>query len=99
MSWGEAVYPVVRFVLFGGLTQLSPSSSSSRAHTGRRTPRKERRDPSRTKPTLTIRQQLLAAAIPALLAGLGLLTIAVWLPARSLGVFLAGDLVIGAGSA
>ncbi|MEA2312659.1 MAG: hypothetical protein QOE28_2627 [Solirubrobacteraceae bacterium] len=43
-------------------------------------------------------QQLLAAAIPALLAGLGLLTIAVWLPAPSLGVFLAGDLVIGAGS-
>ena len=43
-------------------------------------------------------QQLLAAAIPALLAGLGLLTIAVWLPAPSLGVFLAGDLVVGAGS-
>ena len=43
-------------------------------------------------------QQLLAAAIPALLAGLGLLTIAVWLPAPSFGVFLAGDLVIGAGS-
>ncbi|MGO9751794.1 MAG: MFS transporter [Solirubrobacteraceae bacterium] len=43
-------------------------------------------------------QQLLAAAIPALLAGLGLLTIAVWLPAPSLGVFLAGDIVVGAGS-
>jgi MFS family permease len=43
-------------------------------------------------------QQLLAAAIPALLAGLGLLTIAVWLPAPSFGVFLAGDLVIGTGS-
>jgi MFS family permease len=42
-------------------------------------------------------RRLLAAAIPALLAGLGLLTIAVWLPAPSLGVFLAGDLVIGAG--
>jgi MFS family permease len=42
-------------------------------------------------------QQLLAAAIPALLAGLGLLTIAVWLPAPSFGVFLAGDLVVGAG--
>jgi MFS family permease len=42
--------------------------------------------------------QLLAAAIPALLAGLGLLTIAVWLPAPSLGVFLAGDIVVGAGS-
>ncbi len=43
-------------------------------------------------------QQLLAAAIPALLAGLGLLTLAVWLPAPSFGVFLAGDLVIGAGA-
>jgi MFS family permease len=43
-------------------------------------------------------QQLLAAAIPALLTGLGLLTIAVWLPSPSFGVFLAGDLVVGAGS-
>jgi MFS family permease len=43
-------------------------------------------------------QQLLAAAIPALLAGLGLLTIAVWLPSPSFGVFLAGDIAVGAGS-
>jgi predicted MFS family arabinose efflux permease len=43
-------------------------------------------------------QQLLAAAIPALLAGLGLLTVAVWLPSPSFGVFLAGDIVVGAGS-
>jgi MFS family permease len=43
-------------------------------------------------------QQLLAAAIPALLAGLGLLAIAVWLPSPSFGVFLAGDVVVGAGS-
>jgi MFS family permease len=42
--------------------------------------------------------QLLAAAIPALLAGLGLLTIAVWLPSPSFGVFLAGDIVVGAGA-
>jgi MFS family permease len=42
--------------------------------------------------------QLLAAAIPALLAGLGLLTIALWLPTPSFGVFLAGDLVVGAGA-
>jgi MFS family permease len=42
-------------------------------------------------------QQLLAAAIPALLAGLGLLTLAVWLPSPSFGVFLAGDVVVGAG--
>jgi MFS family permease len=42
-------------------------------------------------------QQLLAAAIPVLLAGLGLLTVAVWLPSPSFGVFLAGDVVVGAG--
>jgi MFS family permease len=42
--------------------------------------------------------QLLSAAIPALLAGLGLLLIGVWLPAPSFGVFLAGDVVVGAGS-
>jgi MFS family permease len=43
-------------------------------------------------------QQLLAAAVPALLAGLGLLTIAVWLPSPSLGAFLAGDILVGAGA-
>jgi MFS family permease len=43
-------------------------------------------------------EQLLAWAIPALLAGLGLLTIAVWLPAPSFGLFLAGGVVAGAGS-
>ena len=42
-------------------------------------------------------QQLLAAAVPALLAGLGLLTVAMWLPYPSLVVFLAGDIVVGAG--
>jgi MFS family permease len=42
-------------------------------------------------------QQLLAAAIPARLSGLALLTIAVWLPSPSFGVFLAGDVVVGAG--
>jgi MFS family permease len=43
-------------------------------------------------------QQVLAAAIPAVLTGLGLLTIAVWLPFPSLGVFLVGGVVVGAGS-
>jgi MFS family permease len=42
--------------------------------------------------------QLLTAAIPALLAGLALLTIAVWLPSPSFGVFLVGDVVAGIGS-
>src|SRR5205807_8559919 len=39
-----------------------------------------------------------AAAIPALLAGIALLTIAVWLPSPSFGVFVAGDVVVGAGA-
>ena len=39
--------------------------------------------------------QLLAAAIPGMLLGLGLLTLAVWLPHPSLAVFLAGVLVGG----
>jgi MFS family permease len=43
-------------------------------------------------------RQLLAAAIPSLLAGLALLTIAVWLPSLSFGVFLAGDVVVGIGA-
>jgi MFS family permease len=43
-------------------------------------------------------RQELAMALPALLMGLGLLTIAVWLPNPSFGVFLAGDIVVGAGA-
>ena len=43
-------------------------------------------------------QQLLAAAIPVLLGGLALLTIALWLPVPSFAVFLAGDVVVGIGS-
>jgi MFS family permease len=42
--------------------------------------------------------QLLAAAIPALLTGIGLLTLAVWVPSPSFGLFLAGDLIAGAGA-
>jgi MFS family permease len=43
-------------------------------------------------------QQLLAAAIPALLSGIALLTLAVWLPTPSFGLFLGGDLAAGAGA-
>jgi MFS family permease len=43
-------------------------------------------------------QQLLTWAIPALLSGIALLTVAVWLPTPSFGLFLAGDLVAGAGA-
>lgn len=43
-------------------------------------------------------QQLLAAAIPTLLVGIGLLTLALWVPSPSFGIFLAGDLVAGVGA-
>ncbi len=42
--------------------------------------------------------QLLTAAIPALLVGIGLLTLALWVPSPSFGIFLAGDLVAGVGA-
>jgi MFS family permease len=42
--------------------------------------------------------QLLALAIPTMLAGIGLLTLAVWVPSPSFGIFLAGDLVAGVGA-
>jgi MFS family permease len=45
----------------------------------------------------TAREQL-AAAIPTLLLGLALLTLAVWLPVPSLGMFITGVIVIGIGA-
>jgi MFS family permease len=43
-------------------------------------------------------QQPIASSIPALLIGIGLLTLALWVPSPSIGIFLAGDLVAGAGA-
>jgi MFS family permease len=43
-------------------------------------------------------QQLLASAIPILLAGVALLTLALWLARPSLAVFLAGDVIAGVGA-
>ena len=43
-------------------------------------------------------QHLLAAAVPALLAGIALLTLALWLAQPSLATFVAGDLITGAGA-
>jgi MFS family permease len=42
-------------------------------------------------------RQLSSAAIPTVIVGLALLTIAVWLSSPSLGIFLAGDVIVGAG--
>jgi MFS family permease len=43
-------------------------------------------------------QQLLAGAVPALLVGVALLTLALWLPTPSFAVFLAGDVLAGVGA-
>jgi MFS family permease len=43
-------------------------------------------------------QQLLAMAVPALLAGVGLLTLALWLATPSLPIFVAGDVLAGVGA-
>jgi MFS family permease len=43
-------------------------------------------------------RQVLTTAIPALLSGVGLLTLALWLPTPSLAVFLAGDVLAGIGA-
>ncbi len=43
-------------------------------------------------------RQLLALAIPVLLVGIGLLTLALWVASPSFGIFLAGDLVAGVGA-
>jgi MFS family permease len=43
-------------------------------------------------------QQLLVGAIPALLGGISLLTLALWLPTPSFAVFAAGDVLAGAGA-
>ena len=89
--------------VFGLLTSLAPSFSPGRSISPRTrwpAPSVCRFATAALVQSLTATrttQQVLAAAIPALLAGLGLLTIAVWLPSPGFGVFLAGDVVVGAG--
>ena len=99
-----ALGAAITFAVFGLLTSLAPSFLAGTLHqpshalagavafavfaTAALT-----QTLSASRPT----HQLLAVAIPAMLAGLALLTIAVWLPSPSLGVFLAGDIVVGAG--
>jgi len=100
-----ALGAAITFALFGLLTSLAPSFLAGTLHQSSHAlagavsfavfataALAQTLTASRTA------RELLAAAIPALLAGLGLLTIAVWLPSPSLGVFLAGDVVLGAGS-
>jgi MFS family permease len=100
-----ALGAVITFSVFGLLTSLAPSFLVGTLHEPSRAlagavsfvafaTATLAQTLTASRPT----HQLLAAAIPLLLVGLGLLTIAVWLPAPSFGVFLAGDVVVGAGS-
>lgn len=96
---------MVAFAAFGLLTSLAPSfvagtlHHTSRALAGAVTfavfaaaVGAQSLSASRTP------RQLLLAAIPTLPLGLVMLTVAVWLPVPSLGVFVAGVIVIGVGA-
>ena len=103
--FAAALGAAITFAVFGLLTSLAPSFLAETLHQPSHAlagavsfavfamaALAQTLTPSRTP------RQLLAAAIPVLMAGLGLLTVAVWVTPPSLGLFLAGDLVVGAGS-
>jgi MFS family permease len=102
--FAAAIGAAITFAVFGLLTSLAPSFLAGTLHE----PSHALAGAvafavfamSAIAQTLTgsrATQRVLAAAVPLLLAGIGLLTIAVWLPSPSFGVFLAGDIVAGAG--
>jgi len=99
-----AIGAVITYAVFGLLTSLAPSFVAGTLHEPSHL--LAGAVPFAALATAAIAQiltstrtthEVLAAAIPAILAGLALLTIAVWLPSPSLGVFLVGDILVGAG--
>ena len=103
--FGAAVGAAITFAIFGLITSLAPSFLSGTLHQPSRALAGAVSFAmfavAAVAQTLTGArppQQLLARAIPALLTGVGLLTLAVWLPTPSFGLFLVGDLVAGAGA-
>jgi MFS family permease len=101
--FAAALGSAITFAVFGLLTSLAPSFLAGTLHE----PSHALAGAvsfalfataalAQTLTTSRTTRQLLAGAIPALLAGLGLLTIAVWLPSPSFAVFLAGDVLLGA---
>ncbi len=95
----------IAFALFGLVTSLAPSFLAGTLH--------ERSHAlagavsfgmfaaaalAQTLVPLRGTRQLLSAAVPTLLAGITVMTIAVWLPSPSFATFLVGDLVAGAGA-
>jgi MFS family permease len=102
--FAAALSAAITFAVFGLLTSLAPSFLAGTLHQPSRAlagavsfAALATAAVAQTLTASRTTQQLLTAAIPALIAGLGLLTIAVWLPSPSFGVFLIGDVVVGAG--
>ena len=100
-----ATAAAITFALFGLLTSLAPSFlSGTLRHSSRALAGATSFAVFAAAATAQVvagarePRALLARAVPAMFFGLVLLTLAVWLPQPSLGVFLAGVLVIGAGS-
>lgn len=103
--FAAATAAAITFALFGLLTSLAPTFLSGTLHHGSRalagaTSFAVFAAAAGAQVLAGAREPrvLLARAVPAMLLGLVLLTLAVWLPKPSLGVFLAGVLVVGAGS-
>jgi MFS family permease len=103
--FAAAAGAAITFAVFGLITSLAPSFLAGTLHESSRAlagavsfamfaVAAVAQTLTRARPP----QQLVARAIPALLTGVGLLTLAVWLPKPSFGLFLAGDLIAGAGA-
>jgi MFS family permease len=103
--FAAATAAAITFAIFGLITSLAPSFLSGTLHQPSRAlagavsfAMFAAAAVAQTLTGARPPRQLLARAIPALLTGVGLLTLAVWLPMPSFGLFLAGDLVTGAGA-
>lgn len=103
--FAAATYAAIPFAIFGLITSLAPSFLAGALHEPSRAlagavsfamfmAAAVAQMVAGARPS----HQLLARAIPALLTGIALLTVAVWLPSPSFGIFLVGDLVAGAGA-
>jgi MFS family permease len=103
--FAAGVGAMITFALFGLITSLAPSFLAGTLHQPSRAlagavsfavfaAAALAQTMSGARPP----QQLLARAVPALLVGIALLTVAVWLPTPSFSLFLVGDVVAGAGA-
>ena len=100
-----AIGAMIAFALFGLVTSLAPSFLEGTLHQpshalagGVSFAMFASAALAQTLSSSRRSQQLLASAIPALLVGVALLTLALWLPTPSFAVFLAGDVLAGVGA-